>query len=165
MKLDWYIRIAFSKFLRIWQVCGLNDHKLQRHGECLLRYHSDIFLVHSLTFSAQFTLFCFASTSRTPLPETFRKIRRATVPYRCVPNETTFYRENQISGIHNKCVSVLCTLYYLFIWEKKIDFYKRKLKLADLLCLLQCVVCLRRVIIVLNGKSKLTARTPVYYSI
>lgn len=165
MKLDWYIRIAFSKFLRIWQVCGLNDHKLQRHGECLLRYHSDIFLVHSLTFSAQFTLFCFASTSRTPLPETFRKIRRATVPYRCVPNETTFYRENQISGIHNKCVSVLCTLYYLFIWEKKTDFYKRKLKLADLLCLLQCVVCLRRVIIVLNGKSKLTARTPVYYSI
>lgn len=162
MKLDWYIRIAFSKFLRIWQVCGLNDHKLQRHGECLLRYHSDIFLVHSLTFSAQFTLFCFASTSRTPLPETFRKIRRATVPYRCVPNETTFYRENQISGIHNKCVSVLCTLYYM---RKKFDFYKRKLKLADLLCLLQCVVCLRRVIIVLNGKSKLTARTPVYYSI
>lgn len=91
-------------------------------------------------------------------PETFRKIRRATVPYRSVPNETTFYRENQISGI--KCVSVLCTLYYLFT-----DFYKRKLKLADLLCLLQCVVCLRRVIIVLNGKSKLTARTPVYYSI
>lgn len=118
LKLDWYIRIAFSKFLRIWQVCGLNDHKLQRHGECLLRYHSDIFLVHSLTFSAQFTLFCFASTSRTPLPETFRKLRRATVPYRCVPNETTFYRENQISGIHNKCVSVLCTLYHLFIWEK-----------------------------------------------
>lgn len=118
LKLDWYIRIAFSKFLRIWQVCGLNDHKLQRHGECLLRYHSDIFLVQSLTFSAQFTLFCFASTSRTPLPETFRKIRRATVPYRCVPNETTFYRENQISGIHNKCVSVLCPLYYLFIWEK-----------------------------------------------
>lgn len=99
------------------------------------------------------------------LPETFRKIRRATVPYRCVPNETTFYRENQISGIHNKCVSMLCTLCYLFIWEKKIDFYKRKLKLADLLCLLQCVVCLRRVFIVLNGKSKLTARTPVYYSI
>lgn len=55
--------------------------------------------------------------------------------------------------------------FIIYSYEKKIDFYKRKLKLADLLCLLQCVVCLRRVIIVLNGKSKLTARTPVYYSI
>lgn len=98
------------------------------------------------------------------LPETFRKIRRATVPYRCVPNETTFYRENQISGIHNKCVYAMSTLLFIHM-RKKLDFYKRKLKLADLLCLLQCVVCLRRVFIVLNGKSKLTARTPVYYSI
>lgn len=126
LKLDWYIRIAFSKFLRIWQVCGLNDHKLQRHGECLLRYHSDIFLVHSLTFSAQFTLFCFASTSRTPLPETFRKIRRATVPYRCVPNETTFYRENQISGITN--VSPCYVHFIIYSYEKKIRFLLKEIK-------------------------------------
>lgn len=62
------------------------------------------------------------------------------------------------------CLRAMYTLLFIHM-RKKLDFYKRKLKLADLLCLLQCVVCLRRVIIVLNGKSKLTARTPVYYSI
>lgn len=62
------------------------------------------------------------------------------------------------------CLRAMYTLLFIHM-RKKLDFYKRKLKLADLLCLLQCVVCLRRVFIVLNGKSKLTARTPVYYSI
>lgn len=56
------------------------------------------------------------------------------------------------------CLRAMYTLLFIHM-RKKLDFYKRKLKLADLLCLLQCVVCLRRVIIVLNGKSKLTART------
>lgn len=47
------------------------------------------------------------------------------------------------------CLRAMYTLLFIHM-RKKLDFYKRKLKLADLLCLLQCVVCLRRVIIVLN---------------